>query len=107
VDIPQKTIDRILLRVRETRFPERLDTTDGSYGANWDYMKQPAATGPAATTGTKLVAICGCRRFFFPALGGNSWPVCPDPRSGRSLATNFHLSVIEGILGQNFNRPTY
>src|SRR5271169_5467295 len=43
VAVPQKTIDHILRRVRETRFPERLDTNDWSYGANWDYMKELAA----------------------------------------------------------------
>ncbi len=42
IDIPQQTIDHILQRVRETRFPERLDATDWSYGANWDYMKELA-----------------------------------------------------------------
>jgi pimeloyl-ACP methyl ester carboxylesterase len=39
VDIPQATIDRILNRARDTRFPDRLDATDWRYGANWDYMK--------------------------------------------------------------------
>jgi len=43
VDVPQKAIDHILQRVRETRFPQRLDTNDWSYGANWDYMKELAA----------------------------------------------------------------
>src|SRR5579863_3918329 len=43
VAIPRQTIDRILRRVRETRFPDRLDTNDWSYGANWDYMKELAA----------------------------------------------------------------
>ncbi|HLK49536.1 MAG TPA: epoxide hydrolase [Bryobacteraceae bacterium] len=43
VDIPQATIDRIRKRVRETRFPERLDSTDWSYGANWDYIKDLVA----------------------------------------------------------------
>ncbi len=42
IDVPQPVIDRILRRVRETRFPERLDSTDWSYGANWDYMRQLA-----------------------------------------------------------------
>jgi epoxide hydrolase len=42
VDIPQATIDRILNRVRDTRWPERLETSDWSYGANWDYMKELA-----------------------------------------------------------------
>src|SRR5229473_6611759 len=39
VDIPQATIDRILNRVRETRWPDRLEANDWRYGANWDYMK--------------------------------------------------------------------
>jgi pimeloyl-ACP methyl ester carboxylesterase len=39
VDIPQTTIDRILNRVRDTRWPDRLETIDWRYGANWDYMK--------------------------------------------------------------------
>ena len=39
MDIPQATIDRILKRVRETRWPDRLETNDWRYGANWDYMK--------------------------------------------------------------------
>jgi pimeloyl-ACP methyl ester carboxylesterase len=39
VDIPQTTIDRILNRVRETRWPDRLEANDWRYGANWDYMK--------------------------------------------------------------------
>jgi pimeloyl-ACP methyl ester carboxylesterase len=43
VAIPRRTIDRILRRVRETRFPDRLDTNDWSYGANWEYMKELAA----------------------------------------------------------------
>ena len=43
VNIPQATIDRILNRVRETRWPDRLETSDWRYGANWDYMKALAA----------------------------------------------------------------
>ena len=39
VDIPQATIDRILNRVRDTQWPDRLDATDWRYGANWEYMK--------------------------------------------------------------------
>jgi hypothetical protein len=39
VNIPQATIDRILNRLRETRWPDRLETSDWRYGANWDYMK--------------------------------------------------------------------
>jgi pimeloyl-ACP methyl ester carboxylesterase len=40
VEIPQVTLDRILQRVREARWPARLETTDWRYGANWDYMKE-------------------------------------------------------------------
>jgi microsomal epoxide hydrolase len=39
VAISDATIKRILHRVRETRFPERLDSSDWRYGADWDYMK--------------------------------------------------------------------
>ncbi len=42
VDIPQKTIGRILARVRNARWPDRLDADDWRYGANWDYLKELA-----------------------------------------------------------------
>ena len=42
VAIPQRTIDHILLRVREANWPERLGENTWSYGANWDYLKQLA-----------------------------------------------------------------
>jgi pimeloyl-ACP methyl ester carboxylesterase len=42
VDIPQATIDRILSRVRDTHWPDRIDAPDWRYGANWDYMKSLA-----------------------------------------------------------------
>jgi len=42
IDIPQSTINRILRRVRESRLPDRLDSSDWRYGANWDYMKSLA-----------------------------------------------------------------
>jgi hypothetical protein len=42
VEIPQATFDRILARVRDTRWPERLEAADWRYGANWDYMKSLA-----------------------------------------------------------------
>jgi microsomal epoxide hydrolase len=42
VDIPQATIDRIWLRVREAQWPQRLDAGDWRYGADWDYMKSLA-----------------------------------------------------------------
>jgi epoxide hydrolase len=43
VDIPQATIDRIITRVREARWPARLNAADWRYGANFDYMKALAA----------------------------------------------------------------
>jgi microsomal epoxide hydrolase len=39
IAIPQSTINRILRRVKDTRLPDRLDSADWRYGANWDYMK--------------------------------------------------------------------
>jgi microsomal epoxide hydrolase len=42
IDIPQSTINRILRRVRESRLPDRLDSSDWRYGANWDYTKSLA-----------------------------------------------------------------
>src|SRR4029077_2281122 len=42
IDIPQSTISRILRRVKEARLPDRLDSSDWRYGANWDYMKSLA-----------------------------------------------------------------
>ena len=42
VDIPQATVSRILARVRDTRLPDRLDSSDWRYGANWNYMKSLA-----------------------------------------------------------------
>jgi epoxide hydrolase len=43
IEVPQATIDRILARVRDARWPARLDASDWRYGANWDYMKSLAA----------------------------------------------------------------
>jgi hypothetical protein len=42
VDIPQATIDRILARVRDARWPQRLEGGDWRYGTDWDYMKSLA-----------------------------------------------------------------
>jgi epoxide hydrolase len=42
IDVPQEMIDRIMTRVREARWPQRLDAPDWRYGANWDYMKSLA-----------------------------------------------------------------
>src|SRR5579863_2363893 len=42
VAIPQRKIDRILKRVREAQWPDRLDGSAWQYGANWDYMQELA-----------------------------------------------------------------
>src|SRR5437899_1491591 len=42
VAVPQKTIDRILTRVREAQWPAKLDADDWRYGASWDYLKELA-----------------------------------------------------------------
>jgi len=42
VNTPQARIDHIIKRVREAQWPERIDTDDWRYGANWDYMKSLA-----------------------------------------------------------------
>jgi epoxide hydrolase len=39
IDIPQAKIDRILARVRDAEWPDRLDAPDLRYGVSWDYMK--------------------------------------------------------------------
>jgi pimeloyl-ACP methyl ester carboxylesterase len=39
VYIPRAKIDHIIKRVREAEWPDRLDTDDWRYGANWDYMR--------------------------------------------------------------------
>jgi epoxide hydrolase len=43
VNIPQATIDRILTRVREADWPDRLDAPDLRYGVSWDYMRALAS----------------------------------------------------------------
>jgi microsomal epoxide hydrolase len=42
VEIPQVTIDRIVTRVRQAEWPDRLDAADWRYGTDWDYMKNLA-----------------------------------------------------------------
>jgi len=42
VDVPQAVINRILTRVKNTRLPDRLESADWSYGADWNYMKSLA-----------------------------------------------------------------
>jgi pimeloyl-ACP methyl ester carboxylesterase len=43
VRINDEVIQRILSRVKETRFPDRLDATDWRYGIDWNYMRDLAA----------------------------------------------------------------
>jgi microsomal epoxide hydrolase len=42
VGIPQQKINRILARVRDAQWPDRLDADDWRYGANYDYIKDLA-----------------------------------------------------------------
>ena len=42
VAIPQQKINRILARVRDAQWPDRLDGNDWRYGANYDYIKNLA-----------------------------------------------------------------
>src|SRR5689334_4407240 len=42
VNIPQSTVDRILTRVKQAHWADRLDASDWRYGTNWDYMKDLA-----------------------------------------------------------------
>ena len=42
VQAPDAVLNRILRRVRESRFPDRLDAKDWRYGVDWDYMKSLA-----------------------------------------------------------------
>jgi microsomal epoxide hydrolase len=42
VNVPQAKIDDIRKRVRDARWPDRLDADDWRYGTNWDYMKELA-----------------------------------------------------------------
>ena len=51
VGIPQPKIDRILTRVREAEWPDRLDASDLRYGVSWDYMRALADTGQEILTG--------------------------------------------------------
>ncbi|MGD1094287.1 MAG: epoxide hydrolase family protein [Bryobacteraceae bacterium] len=39
VSVKQATINRIMSRIRDTRWPDRMEADDWRYGANWDYMK--------------------------------------------------------------------
>src|SRR5262245_13592193 len=42
VDVPQETINRILVRVKNSRLTDSVDAPDWRYGANWNYMKSLA-----------------------------------------------------------------
>jgi pimeloyl-ACP methyl ester carboxylesterase len=42
IAVPQADIDRILRRLRDTRWPDRIEATGWEYGANWNYMKELA-----------------------------------------------------------------
>ena len=76
VAVPQATIDRILNRVREAQFPDRLDGNDWRYGTDWDYMKALADYWAkeydwrkAETESESVSAIRrACERLRYPLL---------------------------------------
>ncbi len=43
VAVPKPTIDRILARVRDTHWPERIDQGGWQYGVSYDYLKELCA----------------------------------------------------------------
>jgi epoxide hydrolase len=70
VDIPQATIARILRRVKEARLPDRLDSTDWRYGANWDYMKALAEYWATKYDWRKAEAGLNRHPQFIAGVGG-------------------------------------
>ena len=43
VAVPKQTIDRVLARVRDTHWPERIDQGGWQYGVSYDYLKELCA----------------------------------------------------------------
>jgi microsomal epoxide hydrolase len=61
VNIPKSTVDRIVARVRQARWPDRLEVPDWRYGVNWDYLKSLA--GYWSTTFDWRKAEAGLNRY--------------------------------------------
>ncbi|HEX4278376.1 MAG TPA: epoxide hydrolase [Bryobacteraceae bacterium] len=70
VAVPQKKIDRILKRVREAEWPDRLEAPAWQYGANWDYMKDLAAHWTTKFDWRKAEAKLNAHPQFIAQING-------------------------------------
>jgi microsomal epoxide hydrolase len=71
IQIPQSTIDRILKRVKETRWPDHIEgATDWRYGANWNYMKALADYWTTTYDWRKAEARLNRYSQFVASVGG-------------------------------------
>ena len=68
--IPQRKIDRILKRVRDAQWPDRLDGSAWQYGANWDYMKELAGYWTTQFDWRKAEAKLNARPQFVAQVDG-------------------------------------
>jgi pimeloyl-ACP methyl ester carboxylesterase len=70
IEIPQSTINRILKRVKEAHWPDRIESTDWRYGANWDYMKALAGYWTTKYDWRKAEARLNRDPQFLASIGG-------------------------------------
>ena len=71
IDIPQATITRILRRIKEARWPDRIEgATDWRYGANWDYMRALAEHWTTKYDWRKAEARLNRYPQFIASVGG-------------------------------------
>ncbi len=68
--VPQRKIDRILARVREAQWPDRLDGSAWQYGVNWDYMKELAAYWTTRFEWRKAEAKLNAHPQFIASIDG-------------------------------------
>jgi len=97
VNIPEATIKHLLNRVRDTRWPNRLEAMDWRYGANWDYMKALAQYWTTRYDWRKAEASLNRYPQFLARVSDfdilthspEYWPSGPGSRrsSGRGCAT--------------------
>ena len=82
VDIPQAKIDRIIQRVREAEWPDRMDTDGWAYGANWDYMRSLAKYWVEKFDWRKAEANLNRFPQFLARVGDTSFTVAAIIRFG-------------------------
>ena len=70
IAVPQRKIDRILARVREAQWPDRLDGSQWQYGVNWDYMKELAAFWTTRFDWRKAEAKLNSHPQFIASIDG-------------------------------------